>query len=145
MIRSEYTFDNCPYKVRYGMIPSKQIENKLERPEEEIESRFEFYEKLEKSITDGFRNPISVTAKNGELFCKMHGGSRLYIAQKLNIDIPCLIADFNNIYSDFETINSFEELYSKFKDRFRFMKLRYLGVFIDSLKWSLDDRFTISP
>lgn len=67
-----------------------------------------FYIKLEKSILDkGFRNPIIVNSGyvvahlrflfKGQadfLVCDNNGGSRLRIAQKHNLTIPCIILDF---------------------------------------------------
>ena len=75
-----------------------------------------WFQKLEDSIlSDGFKNPIIVhagylpTNEVGKLPKKYHkdvnqifacyslGGNRLYIAQKHNLDVPCLVCDYNNL------------------------------------------------
>jgi len=78
-----------------------------------------FYVRLEASILkNGISNPILVQAgfcndrtihylHNGEqedpskiLVCERQGGSRLWIAQKYNMDIPCIISDFTGKFAD---------------------------------------------
>jgi hypothetical protein len=75
-----------------------------------------WFQKLENSILEeGFLNPIIVHAglvpkreigklpkkhwrDQSELFvCYSLGGNRLYVAQKHNLDIPCLVCDYNNL------------------------------------------------
>ncbi|NJO61612.1 MAG: hypothetical protein HC836_26200 [Richelia sp. RM2_1_2] len=101
------------YKVKYKILPSTSICNALEQNSAEINRKKIFYDELEKSILEqGFINPIMVNAgfcptiskrylpkhmvenKNEILVCCKWGGSRLYIAQKHQLDIPCLISDF---------------------------------------------------
>lgn len=78
-----------------------------------------FYIRLEASIRkNGIQNPILIQAgfcnlrtiyvlHNGEqedpskiLVCERHGGSRLWIAQKYDMEIPCIISDFTGKYAD---------------------------------------------
>ena len=99
-----------------------------------------FYTKLEESILkDGFRNPILVNAgwcpvvrdreqnvrlplKMQEdhskiLSCPQNGGSRLYIAQKNKLQIPCLIADYVDRFPDFEIVETKEEILEYYTDK----------------------------
>ena len=101
------------YKVKYKILPSKIICNALVPSEHEILRKNTFYNKLEKSILkDGFINPIMINVgfcpwisrrylpkemakdSNKILVCCKWGGSRLYIAHKHNLDVPCIISDF---------------------------------------------------
>ena len=157
----EYDFNNCPYQVYYKTIESSCVYNKLEPSAEQIKRTEEkypgFFKKLEESILkEGFRNPISVSKvrhkkecifdfgkelkvneaqpyiKGDKLFiCHMHGGSRLYIAQKHQLEIPCIVADFT--HSKNKTIRNYRELMDLFKDKPRSIKFREFGVFIESL------------
>lgn len=96
-----------------------------------------FYSKLERDILKrGFRNPIIVnsghiakgyrrllpdelqtnTAIEKVIICDRHGGSRLYIAKKYNLEIPCLINSFNTKFINCEELASPANIFSKFID-----------------------------
>lgn len=101
-----------------------------------------FYDKLEKSILqEGFRNPILVTSNNrptfrlvkeippnetGTLFCELLGGSRLMIAKKHQIPIPCIISDFLKKYQT--PILTIDEILYFFKDKPQKIVLTTQGV-----------------
>jgi len=114
------------YKIYYSIIPSKDIYNHLE-PDlangpghvDELNKRTGFFTKLEESILrDGMINPILVslgwapprtyekmpkniqTSLDKTLICLTTGGSRLWIAQKYNMDVPCIISDYIGKYAD---------------------------------------------
>lgn len=98
-----------------------------------------FYQKLERSILcEGFRNPVLITA--GEPLRYRHlikqfenllgsnkrewliaeylaGGSRIYIAQKHNLNIPCIVKDQVGRFSDCPLIRTERQMLSYFKDR----------------------------
>ncbi len=103
-----------------------------------------FYERLEASILkEGFRNPILVVAgwhpsnydprfparmaKKGivstpedhsnEIYCLTNGGSRLWIAAKHGIPIPCIVADYVGRFKDSPLINSVHEALNRYRDR----------------------------
>lgn len=99
-----------------------------------------FYIKLEESILkDGFRNPIIVNAgwcpkirdrgKNGRLplkmqndnskilTCNSNGGSRLWVAQKNNLAIPCIIADYVDRFSDLLMLETKEDILKHYNDK----------------------------
>ena len=81
-----------------------------------------FYQKLEESIlATGIRNPICVVtgkldgwqwdqlpdqAKQTAVWCPQWGGSRLFIAQKHNLIIPCLISDFEKKFTHLQLITN---------------------------------------
>lgn len=94
----------------------------------EFDALTKHYSQLEESILkEGVKHPIKVIAgapfdklmasqfpidvippeqrTNKVLSTHQFGGSRVYIAQKHNLSIPCLIYDFSNAFSDFDTIN----------------------------------------
>lgn len=106
----------------------------------------QFFRNLEKSIlANGFRNPIVVstglfseefkkfepqinynqyrrrippkTNLDEVIACYEYGGSRLWVAQKHKLDIPCVVNDFANMFPDEPTINTSEELLKYFTDR----------------------------
>lgn len=132
------------YKVRYGILPSRRIYNHVSpylsndrdplRYIRIINNQNDFFEKLEKSILEeGIKNPILVVAghKNiiakhnlpdemkkditKSLVCNASGGSRLWIAQKYNMDIPCLISDFVDRFFEFPAITEIHEIIKYYK------------------------------
>lgn len=95
------------------------------------------YNKLEKSIlSEGFRNPIIITcgfpkkrswncvppemqkiSPQKMLFLETTvGGSRLWIAQKHNMDIPCLVNDWTERFDLKEELTDLEKIKSFYKD-----------------------------
>lgn len=98
-----------------------------------------FYNKLEKSILkNGFRNPILVDAGSCRLMrkgiqnpflpiemqqdhakiltCNYNGGSRLMIAQKHNLQIPCIISDFVDRFPNFKLLKTKKDIISCYTD-----------------------------
>lgn len=96
-----------------------------------------FYINLEASILkDGFRNPILVNAgwcarirdrgKNDRLplemqddhsnilSCPQNGGSRLMIAQKHNLKIPCIVADYIDRFPQFKLLETKEDILEQY-------------------------------
>lgn len=107
------------YKVKLKILPAAIICNALQENEHELIRKHNFFTKLEESvIKEGFINPILVNAghcpwlwqrklpaemKNDSskiLVCCKWGGSRLWVAQKHNLDVPCLISDFINRFDE---------------------------------------------
>lgn len=90
------------------------------------------YSKLEKSIKkEGFKNPVLLTGgppvrldpdtippdlrDNKPMLVSEHlGGSRIIVAQKLGLSIPCIVSDFVNTLSNAEILSSAEAIRSKF-------------------------------
>ena len=109
------------YIVKYAVVPSKQINNIL-KPDEarikQMEKECQFFSKLEKSILNqGFRNPIVITANSKIDIQSRYGGSRLMFAQKHDLNIPCIIADFDNVFPDAEVLDNVDEIRKHFIDQ----------------------------
>ena len=111
-----------------------------------------FYDKLEASILEhGVRNPILVTAgycRENKLrnlpvpmqkdprriiFCGSNGGSRLWVAQKHNMQIPCIISDFLNVFPDAKVLHNEQDIMQYYKDKPKKVKINVHGVAVSSL------------
>ena len=114
-----------------------------------------FYDKLEESILkEGFRNPILIKSgwcsgitkrrrppelKNNIknlLVCDSLGGSRLYVAVKHNMKIPCIVADFVGRFSDQPKLNSAEAILSYFVDKPEEVIINEMGMYMKFLPHS---------
>jgi len=130
----------------------KQRQKLAEQYIEKLNKQNNFYNNLEKSILkEGFRNPILAKAgwclpkkyislpdnmKNNFselLICDSNGGSRLWIAQKYNLDIPCIISDFIDRFFGCKELKTIEDIYSCYKDKPKRIFIDKTGVSIDSL------------
>ena len=104
------------YAIKYDVINPLLINNNIEPSENDMTQRTEWFEKLEQSIKkDGIRNPIIVTARidNGiKSITPRYGGSRLMIAQKYSIWIPCIIADFNHVFPSAKLITTSKDAFA---------------------------------
>lgn len=112
-----------------------------------------FYDKLEESILEkGIRNPILIQAgfcveisqkylpKEAQedhskiLCCDRNGGSRLYIAQKYNMDIDCIISDFCGKFDNqFTELYNEEEIMEIYKDKPKKIIINKHGVHVQDL------------
>lgn len=108
-----------------------------------------FYQKLEESvIRDGVRNPIATVAGRlridrgmGKLptpmqldpnkiwVCDFQGGSRLFMAQKHNLMVPTIIADFVGAFKDLEKLETADDMLAKFTDKPEQIRLYDWGVY----------------
>lgn len=121
-------------------IPSEKIYN-YSSPENEGSGHIDrlneqngFFDKLEESILkNGIRNPILVSIGwappaifnrlpqdiqdnfNDTFICFIKGGSRLWVAQRNNIDVPCIVSDFIGKFSDQDDLDE-EGVISCFRD-----------------------------
>ncbi|NJO64269.1 MAG: hypothetical protein HC836_40700 [Richelia sp. RM2_1_2] len=134
----------------------KEVAIKTKRAEQYINKRNKqdgFYEKLEASILrEGVRNPISITAGQVRLdkyhcrlplemqidpkkilVCDFQGGSRLFIAQKHNLNIPCFVADFVGKFKDLELANTKDSILTKFLDKPTEIRLYAWGLYFHNL------------
>lgn len=106
--------------------------------EEAMDQLCGHYNKLEESIlTEGFRNPIIITCGYPKKRSMEHlppelrskpphellllettmGGSRLHVAQKHNMQIPCIVNDWHNRFSTDPEIRNIEEARLCFLDQ----------------------------
>lgn len=151
------------YVVRYGILPSDIIynychpfyfgEEATEKHIKKLNGICEFFDKLEESILkDGFILPIIIVAGKENLvnveylpqhmkddykkilFCNSFGGSRLIIAKKHKLDIPCLISDFVDRFPEFETMTRVQEI-EKYFDEYIPWKLMLLpnGLYVKNV------------
>lgn len=116
------------YKIRYVTLPARTIYNYVgpwdwrdsdERRKKRsyiYDRAIEWHDNLEKDIIrNGIKNPISIVsgkisrndwlslpdyAKKSQLICNLLGGSRLFVAQKLDMMIPCIVSDFTGRFAD---------------------------------------------
>jgi hypothetical protein len=125
------------YKTRFAVVSALDIDNIIEPPLEriqEMEEKNGFFSKLEKSILEeGFRNPIVLTSKNDRLTPR-YGGSRIMIAQKHKMDIPAIIADFDDRFSNAEILSDANKIRSKFKDQPKSIHYKPHGINISGCK-----------
>lgn len=115
----KYIPGSGPYEIRYGLLKPEQIPDSFIMADwvyKKNERDFHFYTKLEESILkEGFRNPVMVYEKPGERTFP-YGGTRVWIAQKLDIPVPAIISDWTGIFKDWELITTINQALSKFKD-----------------------------
>jgi len=122
------------YIIKFALVEARRINKNFEPDENRIKKMNEengFFDKLEASILkEGIRNPIVINAKiiDGEIDFEMrYGGSRLWVAQKHNMEIACIIADFDNIFPDAEILKP-HKIKEKFQDKPRHVKFKPHGV-----------------
>ena len=78
--------------------------------------RNDFYLRLEESMLDeGIRNPIFCVATSKGIY-GAYGTTRLWIAKKHNLPLPCIVADYNDALPDAEELFTKGEITDKFKD-----------------------------
>lgn len=101
-------------------IKAIELVNDFEPPAYRIkqEEKSQFFVKLEESIKrEGVRNPINTVAHSNSKLHVVMGGSRTWIAQKLDIIVPILVTDRFNLFPAAETLETKEEILLKFKDK----------------------------
>lgn len=147
------------YVVKYGILPSNIIENTIEPTQERIDLLEElqgFFTKLEISVLgEGFRNPIVVDAHSKDNIVSRYGGSRLLVAHKHEMDIPCIVIDFNDVFPDLQILNNTAEIYASFKDRPKKIFYKPHGLNIsgcqhihlkeDEMSWTYTARYVVIP
>lgn len=112
---------NQPYIVKMAMIPSRLLLNRIVamgKRRQILESDCQFFTKLEEHILQfGFRNPINVwtNSSNKPFHDVRYGGSRLEIAQKHGLDIPCIISDWDDYWNGI-VLNTTEDILEYFAD-----------------------------
>lgn len=113
-------------------------ENIMREYEEGLNKICGHYDRLEESVLkEGFRNPVVITCgdpvrrsfKNipPEILHKpkqewlllegVTGGSRLWVAQKHNIPVPCIINDSTGLFKTGTLCNTLESVTKHFKDK----------------------------
>jgi len=111
------------------------------------------YSKLEKSILeDGFRNPVIITSGlprrrhkrylppellNGAesdllLLEGTTGGSRLHVAQKYDLTIPCLVNDWTGKFKNYPKISTEAQARNYYNDQPNLIKFEKSGAIVES-------------
>ena len=107
------------YEVRFGFLLPSQIPQSFYMADwvhKNNERQFQFYTRLEESVLkEGFRNPVMVYEKPDERTFP-YGGSRVYMAHKLQIPVPAIVSDWTGGFKDWELITTVNQALSKFKD-----------------------------
>ncbi len=84
---------------------------------QQLKRNYDFYSKLEDSILkEGIRNPIFCNCISEGTFSRV-GVSRLWIAKKLKIRIPVIIADYVDGWADLEVLETEADIKAKFQDQ----------------------------
>ncbi len=158
MIPSRTIFNYCgPRTLDYVMegFTKEEADEKAvlsERWLNRYNKENQFYVKLEESILEeGFRNPLLIIAgslgivpsdqlpkymkEDTEkiLVCDSNGGSRLWVAQKYDMDVPCLVSDFVDMFPNFAKIESTNEMKELYKDTPEMLKYNEEGLWIKGL------------
>jgi hypothetical protein len=152
------------YNTRWNDWSEQGIEN-IKNLNDEWYKRYdaitEHYTKLEESILkEGFRNPIILTCgrpfnrrqsfippelrqkKDLLIMEGFDGGSRLWVAQKYNIPVPCIINDRTGKYADYPELFKKEDILKYYKDPPEYINFSYKGVTCTKIKHShLDNEF----
>lgn len=134
-----------PYQIKFVIINSRKIYNyigpwdwrdgleRINKRQYIYDRALNWYNDLEHDIlSNGVKNPISVVsgflakndfrslpefARKEYLICNIHGGSRLFVCQKHNLDIPCIVSDFNNRFKNAPNLYDVKEIFSLFENK----------------------------
>ena len=108
-----------------------------------IDEKINFYNNLNNDIINNkILNPILVNCgkinpymqiclpkkvlQTNFIICNYLGGSRLYITQKHNMEIPCIISDFTEKFNHYEKLITTNQIKEKFTDKnFNIFYLNY--------------------
>ena len=116
------------YRIHYGILPSSELSKTVvvgnpgygepigkygSRPVQQ-DRETSFFKELEASVLkEGFRNPILCQSIEEGTFSQ-YGTTRLWVAQKHDLPIPCIIADTVNRWGHLEELHNEAEVISKF-------------------------------
>ena len=137
-------------QIRYAILPSRSIFNMIAPNDQVMETfnnEYDFYPRLEESILkEGVRNPIIVRAgwcpaqfrdrlpmdmkdvSSRILICDKNGGSRLVMAQKHELDVPCIINDYIGRFEQMPELKDENDVLSYYKDKPKEITINHYGV-----------------
>lgn len=72
-----------------------------------------------------------VNTKDSLVVCYRQGGSRLWVAQKHNMRVPCIASDFCDYFSDKKALTTDSEIKHYFKDSIQKIRYTSSGIMID--------------
>jgi len=108
------------------------------------------FERLEADVlANGFRNPIMVSAgglqlgRESELppdletplVSEYLGGSRLWVAQRHGLRVPCIVNDYAHVLPEYETLHDLSDVLLKFRDKPRTGRWDDRGVYVNDLPY----------
>ncbi|MFA5489581.1 MAG: hypothetical protein WC284_10225 [Candidimonas sp.] len=147
---------NITYRIFKVNLPARDIFNCLEVEENYRNKKNEknkFYDKLEESVLEhGFRNPILIISGfcppihmrrlplqmrqnvKSILICAKLGGSRLWVAQKHNMNIPCIVSDFVNRFEGHKELYTEDDVINEFTDKPKWCIFSHYGVMTSQLQ-----------
>ena len=129
-----------PYKIRYGILDSSQLSDRVlvvgnphygtpvgghgSRPVApdstlywKLERQNNFFTQLEASIlSEGIKNPIFCQSIKEGTFCR-YGSTRLWVAQKKGLKVPCIIADYVDRWGDLTELKTEKSILAKYHDK----------------------------
>lgn len=151
-----------PESAPYGWTPNK-IAKRKKKTEERIARNRHYAKLEESILKEGFRNPILITSglfseiyrkidfnlnynrlqkrvrpellQNPEqlITCERNGGSRLYLAHKYNLDIPCIINDFTDQFPEAYEIKNIEKALTFYSDQ-PIISIAKEGLFVNAMQ-----------
>lgn len=138
---------NYPSRKIYNYVGPWDInddENRKKERKHLYEKNKDWFDNLEKDILkNGFKNPILVVCgelapndwncipefvKKNPVICYFLGGSRLFVAQKHNLKIPCLVSDFLGKFSNYPKMIHGYEILKCFEDKPKNIKFTKFGL-----------------
>lgn len=123
--------------VKIKRYPPEKLRNKMKKNSSwrAYHSRHDFWwtnDEDEPIWLPRHKTPKKKIAPDGSMFvCRMLGGSRLLIAQKHNIKIPCIISDFCKDAATGKPLKSKKDIFQCFKDQPKAIGFGSYGVFQD--------------
>ena len=66
--------------------------------------------------------------KDKLIVCRTHGGSRLMIAQKYNMKVPCLLLDYCEAFPEVKVLDNMNDILDKYQDKPEEIFLGNLGL-----------------
>lgn len=115
-IESVALVDNENFGQRVGKYGSRPVEPDV-TSRRQLEEKYGFYSKLEASIDkEGIRNPIFCQSIEQGTFGK-YGLSRLWLAKRKGIKIPCIVADYVGRWNHLEELFTKEDISAKYADK----------------------------
>jgi hypothetical protein len=149
---------NYPFSIHFAVLDPNLIYNycgpKTQQYIDTLNAENGFYIKLEESVKrTGLRNPILVTSgyqgcpnikvnripselRNDLqkiIVCDRNGGSRLWVAQRLGLSIPCIISDWTERFSHEKELFSIPDIMKCYTDTPDEIIVNDHGVHIRSL------------
>lgn len=122
--------------IRFGVVSSEAISNTVYNGAnrfrsvnfptnyiEKLNQKNGFFIKLEQSILEsGIKNPILCYATDKGTLCR-YGTSRLWVAKKHKLNLPVIIADYIDRWTDLEILETEDDVRSKFVDQPEILEL----------------------